>query len=61
MALYTPDYKYEDAKRCFDDLPEEKKKHIKYLLQSKDDYIKTLVDRIEDMSKVFRDIKRFTG
>lgn len=60
MALYTPDYKYEKAKKVIDKLGDtENEQLIKYFIEKQKERNEFLRKRITEYDEFFRTLKSF--
>ena len=59
MALYTPDYDYQNGKKFLEELKTPQANLIRYYVKKQDDYIEKLQKRIDEMQNVFDGIKKY--
>lgn len=60
MALYTPDFDYDNGRELLEKLPNKEGEQIRLYVASKDREINKLEKRLGEMQEVFNGIKRFT-
>lgn len=59
MAVYTPDYDYQNGKKMLEELKGAEGELIRYYVAQNDKYAKKLQEQIDEMQKVFDGIRKY--
>jgi len=60
MASYTPDYKYQEAKKVIEEMKGKKGELVRYYVSQNKKWYDCLLERNEEMRNVFKGIIRFS-
>ena len=59
MALYTPDYKYQQGKKLLEELENPQGDLIRYYVAENEKHANRLQEKINEMQQVFNLLKKF--